>query len=76
MNLVAYTRVSRIGDRASPPNSFITWTYSLPQIESYAKAYGHEIVAHFSDLDESGGKESRPGFDEPLAYGDQRRRWD
>jgi len=53
MNLVAYTRVSRIGDRDVTSDSFITVDLQLAQIESYAKAYGHEIVAHFSDLDES-----------------------
>jgi site-specific DNA recombinase len=67
MKLVAYTRVSRIGDRDVNSDSFITVDLQLTQIESYAKTYGHEIVAHFSDLDESGGKESRPQFDLALA---------
>jgi site-specific DNA recombinase len=67
MKLVAYTRVSRIGDRDAASDSFITVKVQLEQIESYAKTYGHEIIAHFSDLDQSGGKESRPEFDKALA---------
>lgn len=67
MKLVAYTRVSRIGTRDVTSDSFITVDLQLEQINHYAKAMGHEIVAHFSDLDESGGKASRPEFDKALA---------
>jgi DNA invertase Pin-like site-specific DNA recombinase len=67
MKLVAYTRVSRMGEREETDDSFISVKVQLEQIEHYAKAMGHEIVAHFSDLDQSGGKASRPEFDKALA---------
>lgn len=65
MKLVAYTRVSRIAGREGA--SFISPELQHQQIEAYASAQEHEVVAWFEDLDVSGGQVSRPEFDRALA---------
>jgi site-specific DNA recombinase len=62
--LVGYIRVSRVAGRSG--ESFISPDVQREQIEQYAKAKGAKIVATFTDLDESGGKVSRPEFDKAL----------
>jgi len=63
--LDAYIRVSRVGKRAG--ESFISPQIQRERCEGVAQAGGHEIVRWIEDLDESGGKASRPGFQEVLA---------
>lgn len=65
MRLVGYARVSRVGGRNG--DSFISPTVQRQQMSAYAKAHGHKIGTVYEDLDESGGKASRPEFDKALA---------
>jgi site-specific DNA recombinase len=65
MKLDAYIRVSRVGGREG--DSFISPDVQREKIERFATARGFEIARAFTDLDESGGKLSRPGFDEAIA---------
>src|SRR5919197_5391093 len=65
LRLVGYVRVSRVGGRNG--DSFISPAVQRQQIAAYAKANGHEVTEVYEDLDESGGKASRPEFDKALA---------
>jgi site-specific DNA recombinase len=65
MRLDGYIRVSRVGKREGA--SFISPTVQRERCEGVAKAGGHTIVAWHEDLDESGGKAERPGFQQALA---------
>ncbi len=66
MRLVAYIRVSKVGGRSG--DSFQSPKQQRDAIVGIVNATpGAEIVREFVDLDESGGKMSRPGFDEALA---------
>lgn len=56
-----YVRVSRTAGRSG--ESFISPTVQREQIEGWARLRGVEIVAWHEDLDQSGGKLSRPGLD-------------
>ena len=64
MRVVGYVRVSRVAGRAG--ESFISPAQQRQQVEAYAAANGHEVVAWFEDLDQSGSKASRPEFDRAL----------
>jgi DNA invertase Pin-like site-specific DNA recombinase len=57
----AYVRVSVVGGREG--ESFISPTVQREQVEAWARLRGVDIVATFEDLDQSGGKLSRPGLD-------------
>ena len=65
MRLVGYSRVSRVAGRAG--ESFISPEVQRSSVEAYSKANGHEIVAWFEDLDQTGGRLDRPGLREALA---------
>lgn len=56
-----YIRVSRVAGRAG--DSFISPAVQREQIEGWAKLRGVTIAAWHEDLDQSGGKLSRPGLD-------------
>lgn len=64
MRLDGYVRVSRVGGREG--DSFIAPATQREKIESFAAVRGFEIDEVFTDLDESGGKLDRPGFEEAL----------
>jgi site-specific DNA recombinase len=64
VNLTAYIRVSRVGGREG--DSFISPAVQRERIAAYATAHGHAITDWITDLDESGGKVDRPGFQEAL----------
>lgn len=59
--LDAYIRVSRVAGREG--ESFISPSVQLEQIAGWAKLRGVEIAESHEDLDQSGGKLSRPGLD-------------
>ncbi len=59
-----YVRVSRVGGREG--DSFISPQQQRERIEAAAKNAGAEIVTWHTDLDESGGKWERPGFQAAL----------
>jgi DNA invertase Pin-like site-specific DNA recombinase len=65
MNLDAYIRVSQVGKRDG--DSFISPEVQRDQIEGWAKLRGVTITAWHTDLDQSGGKLSRPGLDAMMA---------
>ncbi|MGZ4395027.1 MAG: recombinase family protein, partial [Gaiellaceae bacterium] len=65
MRLVGYSRVSRVAGRAD--ESFISPEVQRSSVEAYAKANGHEIVAWFEDLDQTGGRLDRLGLRQALA---------
>ncbi len=65
MDLVAYIRVSRVGDREG--ESFQSPDEQRRAIESIiALTPDARIVAEFSDLDESGGSMDRPGVQQAI----------
>lgn len=64
VRLVGYVRVSRVGGRQG--DSFISPALQREQIEAFAKIRGFTIVDWIEDLDESGGKYQRPGFQRAL----------
>jgi site-specific DNA recombinase len=61
MKLIGYVRVSQV--RGRDGDSFQAPKQQEDAIKAYAKAHGHEVVGWKTDLDESGGKASRPEFD-------------
>ena len=61
MRLAAVIRVSRVAGREGV--GFISVDVQRAQIEAYAKARGHEVVAWFEDLDQPGSRLKRPGMD-------------
>lgn len=65
MKLDGYIRVSRVNGREG--DNFISPDVQRDQIERWAQLRGVDIVAWHTDLDESGGKLSRPNFDRALA---------
>jgi site-specific DNA recombinase len=65
VDLDGYIRVSRVGKRSG--DSFISPQIQRERCEGVAQAGGHTIVRWFEDLDESGGKADRPGFQKVLA---------
>ncbi len=65
MNLDGYCRVSQVKGRGG--ESFLSPDLQRQQIESWAKAHGHKIAWWHTDLDQSGGKMDRPGFNEMMA---------
>ena len=60
-----YVRVSRVAGREG--DSFISPDVQRERIEGWAKLRGVTIAAWHEDLDQSGGKLSRPGLDAMLA---------
>jgi site-specific DNA recombinase len=65
MKLDAYIRVSRVNGREG--DSFISPEQQRDKIAAWAKLRGVKIVKwHEPDLDQSGGKLSRPNFDRAL----------
>ena len=60
-----YVRVSRLMGREG--DSFISPDEQRRKIEEWAKLRGVQIIAWHEDLDQSGGKLSRPGLDAMLA---------
>lgn len=65
MRLDGYIRVSKVGGREGA--SFISPDVQRDQIAQWAALRGVEIAAWHTDLDQSGGKLSRPGLDALLA---------
>lgn len=65
MDLIGYIRVSRVAGRGG--DSFISPSDQRDRIAAYATAKGHRVVDFISDLDESGGRIERPGFQAVLA---------
>jgi site-specific DNA recombinase len=65
VQLIGYTRVSRVGKREG--DSFLSPDLQREAIEAYAKAHGHRIVYWLEDLDESGSKLSRPAMKKALS---------
>ncbi len=62
MRLIAYIRVSQVGDRSGA--SFISPDIQAEQIKAKARLGGHEVVgAPIQDLDETGGNLKRPGWE-------------
>jgi site-specific DNA recombinase len=61
MRLDGYIRVSDTRGRKGV--SFISPEDQRQRIEAYCQAYSHSVAGVQTDLDESGGKMSRPGFD-------------
>lgn len=53
----AYTRVSRVGDRA---DTLISPQDQLARIQAWAASAGHEIIPLPAELDQSGGRDDRP----------------
>jgi DNA invertase Pin-like site-specific DNA recombinase len=60
MNVDGYIRVSRVAGRSG--DSFISPKVQRDKIKGLAAAGGHKIVKWVEDLDESGAKDDRPGF--------------
>jgi DNA invertase Pin-like site-specific DNA recombinase len=65
MRLITYIRVSRVAGREG--DSFISPDVQREAIARYVKGAGHKIVGEELDLDQSGGKIDRPGFERALA---------
>jgi DNA invertase Pin-like site-specific DNA recombinase len=61
---IGYVRVSRVGGRGG--EGFISPELQRETIASKARAGGLELVELVEDLDESGGKYERPGFQRAL----------
>lgn len=65
LRLDAYVRVSKVNGRAG--DSFISPDQQRDKIRQWAKLRGVQVVKwHDPDLDQSGGKLSRPNFDRAL----------
>lgn len=65
LRLDGYLRVSRTNGRSG--ESFISPDQQRQKIASWAKLRGVKIAAWHEDLDQTGGKLSRPGFDKALS---------
>ncbi len=65
MNLDAYIRVSQTRGREG--DSFLSPDQQRERIEQWAKFHDHTIVWHEPELDQSGGKMSRPIFDQVMS---------
>jgi site-specific DNA recombinase len=65
LKLDAYIRVSQTRGREG--DSFLSPDQQRERIEQWASAHGHEIVWNEPELDQSGGKMSRPVFDQVMA---------
>jgi DNA invertase Pin-like site-specific DNA recombinase len=63
-NYGGYIRVSKVAGRSG--ESFISPKVQRERIEAVAAAGGHRIVRWFEDLDQSGAKSDRPGFQQCL----------
>lgn len=64
MRLVGYIRVSQVRGREG--DSFISPDVQRSRIEGMAAARGHTVVDWIEDMDQSGGKSDRPGFQRAL----------
>ena len=56
-----YVRVSVVGGREG--DSFISPSVQREQVEAWARLRGVDVVERYEDLDQSGGRLSRPGLD-------------
>lgn len=65
MRLTGYIRVSRVAGRGG--EAFISPKVQRDRIEGVAAAGGHQIIEYVEDLDQSGAKADRPGFQKVLA---------
>jgi site-specific DNA recombinase len=65
MRLTGYVRVSRVAGRKG--DGFISPKVQRERIEAVAAAGGHTIVEIVEDLDQSGAKADRPGFQKILS---------
>lgn len=65
MRLTGYIRVSRVGKRKG--DSFISPKVQRERIQGIATAGNHQIIEWVEDLDQSGAKANRPGFQKILA---------
>lgn len=65
MKLDGYCRVSSVRGREG--ESFLSPDLQRQQIAGWANLHGHQIVAWYTDLDQSGGKMDRPAFVEMMA---------
>lgn len=64
MELDGYIRVSRVAGREG--DSFISPKAQREKVEDYARARGYSILEWHEDLDWSGAREERPGFQAAL----------
>ena len=64
MRLIGYVRVSRVAGREG--DSFISPELQRQKISALAAAHDHVVVDWEQDLDQSGGKYDRPGFQAAL----------
>lgn len=64
MNLDGYIRVSRVAGRSG--ENFISPKVQRDKIQALATIGGHTIVKWHEDLDQSGAKSDRPGFQDAL----------
>ena len=64
MRLVGYVRVSQVAGREG--DSFISPSVQRQQIERYAQLRGYTISEWIEDLDQSGAKADRPGWQRAL----------
>lgn len=69
--LDAYIRVSRVGGRAG--DSFIAPKTQREAITRHVNAHGLTVAQWHEDLDESGGKMSRPAFDRMMGRVESRK---
>lgn len=65
MRFLGYGRVSRVAGREG--DSFISPGVQREQVAELLRARGHEMIEWIEDLDESGGKWERVGFQRALA---------
>lgn len=65
MRLVAYTRISKIGEREV--EDVISHELQKERIDLHANLHGHEIVAWLKDTDVSGATMERPALQEAFA---------
>lgn len=64
VRLIGYCRVSRVAGRGG--DSFISPKVQKDRCKGVAAAGGHKITKWIEDLDQSGAKADRPGFQEAL----------
>lgn len=64
MRLIGYVRVSQVAGREG--DSFISPSVQRDQIERYAQLRGYQVAEWIEDLDQSGAKADRPGWQRAL----------
>jgi len=63
MKMLAYIRVSSVGDRDIDSDRYQTEDIQAEEIARWARAHDVEVVETHVDRDVSGAKDSRPGFE-------------